>query len=158
MLELLGWATTRAVARQFMELTKIADWNAEQQVMIPRKDIQLHPFRPNESIDVVKVPAVMDGMTVVTPAVMAPGFHFNLRLFGDLENTLRNDAPDPDGDYWNKWKLVTYVNTKLGTAGALVNKEVTGAKLPGGYQWSVGPNTVRLYDAAAVAQRANVWQ
>jgi hypothetical protein len=34
---------------------------------------------------VVKTPAVMDGTTVVTPAVMVPGWHCNARVFGSLE-------------------------------------------------------------------------
>jgi hypothetical protein len=34
---------------------------------------------------VVKTPAVMDGMTVITPAVMVPGWHCNVRVFGPLE-------------------------------------------------------------------------
>jgi hypothetical protein len=157
MIELLGWATSRAVARQFLETTNIATWDAENQVMVPRQDIQLHPFRISESIEVVKVPAVMDGTTVVTPPVMAPGFHFNLRIYGDLEETLREADPPENGDYWSKVKLKTYIDNKLGSSGSLANKDVTGAKLPGGYQWSVGPNKVRLYDGALVNSRANVW-
>ena len=156
MIEILGWATSRNVARQFLETCEIATWDATNQVMVPRQDIQLHPFRSAEDITVVKVPAVMDGMTVITPAVIAPGFHFNLRIYGQLEETLKEANP-VDENYWNKLKLKDYINTKLGSSGSLANKEVTGAKLPSGYEWSVGPNKVRLYDGALVNLRANVW-
>ena len=156
MIEILGWATSRNVARQFLETCEIATWDATNQVMVPRQDIQLHPFRPSEEITVVKTPAVMDGMTVVTPAVIAPGFHFNLRIYGQLEKTLKEANP-VDENYWNKLKLKNYIDNKLGSSGSLANKEVTGAKLPGGYEWSVGPNKVRLYDGALVGARANVW-
>ena len=156
MIEILGWATSRNVARQFLETCEIATWDATNQVMVPRQDIQLHPFRAGEEITVVKVPAVMDGTTVVTPAVLAPGFHFNLRIYGQLEQTLKEANP-VDENYWNKLKLKNYINNKLGSSGSLANKEVTGAKLPGGYEWSVGPNKVRLYDGALVNARSNVW-
>ncbi len=158
MIEILGWATSRNVARQFLETCEIATWDATNQVMVARQDIQLHPFRAGEEITVVKTPAVMDGMTVITPAVIAPGFHFNLRIYGDLEDVLRNNSADhEETNWWNKVKLKNYIDTKLGSSGSLANKEVTGAKLPGGYEWSVGPNKVRLYDGALVNARSNVW-
>ena len=157
MLEILGWATSRNVARQFLEICEIATWDATNQVMVPREDIQLHPSRAGEEITVVKTPAVMDGTTVIAPAVIAAGFHFNVRVYGKLEDNLRNAGSEEDPEYWNRLKLKNYIDNKLGSAGALANKQVTGAKLPGGYEWSVGSNKVRLYDAALVNARANVW-
>jgi hypothetical protein len=38
MIEVLGWATTRAVARQFLETCEIATWDAASQTMIARED------------------------------------------------------------------------------------------------------------------------
>lgn len=159
MIEILGWATSRNIARQFLETTEIATWDNETQAMVPHKDIQLHPFRPTESIDVVKTPAVMNGDVVVTPAVIAPGYHFNIRIYGNLEHTLRKDAANAPDDktVWNELKLKDYIDNKLGSAATLRNKEVSGAKLPGGYEWSIGANKVRLYEATLVNQRANVW-
>jgi hypothetical protein len=91
----------------------------------------------------------------VPEMVEVPGFHFNVRIYGDLEETLRADAPGEE--YWSKLKLKNYIDNKLGSAGSIRDKEVTGTKLPGGYEWSVGPNVVRLYDAALVNDRRNVW-
>jgi hypothetical protein len=156
MIEILGWATSRNVARQFLETCEIATWDATNQVMVTRTDIQLHPFRAGEEITVVKTPAVMDGTTVITPAVIATGFHFNLRIYGQIEQTLKEANP-ADENYWNKFKLKTYIDNKLGSSGTLAGKEVSGTKLPGGYEWSVGPNKVRLFDGALVNDRANVW-
>jgi hypothetical protein len=127
--------------------------------MLPHEDVQIYPQRASESLEITKTPAVMDGTTVVTPAVLAPGYHFNLRVFGKLGEQLRNEqAVEGEKNWWNKVKLKNYIDTKLGTAGALADKEVSGAKLPGGYEWTVGGAKVRLYDAAAVTgPRGNVW-
>ena len=156
MIEILGWATSRNIARQFLETCNIAHWDADSSTMIPHKDVQLHPFRASEEITVVTTPAVMNGDIVVTPAVIAPGYHFNIRIFGELEETLRENNPQGE-TLWNKLKLKNHIDTKLGSAATLRNKEVTGARLPGGYEWTVGANKVRLYDAAIVNSRANVW-
>ena len=158
MIEVLGWATIRAVARTFLETCEIATWDAASQTMIAREDVALHPFRATETISVRRE----TGNTItdqfgnsVPETVEVPGFHFNLLIYGRLEEILTEDAPG--GDYWSKLKLKNYIDGKLGSAGALRNKEVTGTKLPGGYEWSVGPNKIRLYDGALVNQRRNVW-
>jgi len=152
MIEILGWATSRAVARQFLETCNIATWDAEAGVMVPRADIQLHPFRATEELTVTQ-----------ELGVVAPGFHFNIRLFGDLEAQLLNpnydpDNPDSAGHTWSRLRLKTYIDNKLGTVAAKQDKALTGARLPGGYEWTIGTNSVRLYDAALVNNRANVWQ
>ena len=158
MIEVLGWTTSRAVARQFLETCDIATWDATNQVMIPRADVALHPFRATETLSVTRP----TGQTVTDPfgnsvpeMVAVAGFHFNLLIYDQLEETLRADAPGEE--YWSRLKLKTYIDNKLGSAGALQNKLVTGTKLPGGYEWSVGQNKVRLYDGALVNARRNVW-
>ena len=158
MIEVLCWATSRAIARQFLEVCDVATWDATAQEMRVRKDVALHPFRASEAISVMRP----TGNTVTDPfgndvpeLAAVAGFHFNLLLYGKLEETLKADAPGEE--YWSKLKLKNYIDNKLGTAGALQNKEVTGKKLPGGYEWSIGPNKVRLYDAALVNARRNVW-
>lgn len=180
MIEILGWASTRAVARAFLETCEIATYDAESQTMQARQDIQLHPFRAIETISVTRPtgniittywvdendnPILDDqGQQIVTEAPEmeeAPGFHWNMRVFGDLEALLRANAPgggDPDyQSLWNYSRLKTYIDNKLGTIAAQRDKDLTGARLPGGYEWSIGPNKVRLYDAGAVGQRRNVW-
>lgn len=158
MIEVLGWATSRTVARQFLQTCDIATWDATRQEMVPRADVALHPFRATETISVMRP----TGATVTDPfgnqvpeMVAVAGFHFNLLIYGQLEETLKAAAPGEE--YWSRLKLKNYIDNKLGTAGALQNKEVTGKKLPGGYEWSIGPNKVRLYDGALVNARRNVW-
>jgi len=163
-IEILGCASTRAVARTFLQTCNIADYDAETQTMVPREGVSLHPFRATETITVMKPTGNMveDQFGNMVPEMAErPGFHFNLRIYGDLEETLRAGAPgggDPENPkLWNYSKLKTYIDNKLGTVAEAKNKELTGARLPGGYQWAIGPNWVRLYDAGEVQQRSNVW-
>jgi len=164
MIEILGCASTRQTARQFMETVGLATWSAEYQVMIPREDVQIHPFRASESITVMRPTGQMvdDGNGNMVPEMVERvGFHFNIRVYGQLEATLRANAPgggDPENpQLWNYSKLKTYIDNKLGTVATQKGKDLTGTKLPAGYEWAIGPNWVRLFDASLVADRANVW-
>ena len=164
MIEILGCGSTRQTVRQFLEICQIATWDAETQTMQAREDVQLHPFRASESITVMRPTGQLidDGNGNMVPEMEERvGFHFNLRVYGQLEATLRQGAPgggDPENpQLWNYSKLKTYINNKLGTVATQKDKDITGTKLPGGYEWAIGPNWVRLYDATQVNERANVW-
>lgn len=65
--------------------------------------------------------------------------------------------PPTEGHLWSRLKLVTYVSNKLSSVATAMGKSVTGARLPIGYEWTVGAKVVRLYDASKVNNRSNVW-
>ena len=146
MIEILGWATDKATARQFLGACNVATYNATTQEMECKEGFSLHPYRASDEINV--------------PG--APGVHFNLRIYGAPEQALIDAAydpmnPDEKGALWSRLKLVNYVTTKLGSAATAVGKSLTGARLPIGYEWTIGAKTVRLYDASKVNNRADVW-
>ena len=164
MIELLGWGTDKVTVKNFLVACNVADFDVPSQELRCRDGFSLHPFRAIEDITVVQTPAVLDvNGNVVTPAVIAPGAHFNLRIYGSVEQALIDAAYNSSGTYpngrvWSAAKIVNYVNNKLATTGTLIaSKGVSGARLPIGYQWTVGGKTIQLYDAALVNNRANVW-
>ena len=67
MLEITAHATSRDAAIAFLQATRIATVD-EAGNIVPIAEVNIHPFRPNETIAIVKTPAVMNGMEVVTPA------------------------------------------------------------------------------------------
>jgi hypothetical protein len=162
-IEILGWGSDKVTVKNFLVACLVADYDPASQELRCREGFSLHPFRASEDITVIQTPEVRDANGVVTtPAVIASGVHFNLRVYGAPEQALIDAAYDPNnvstaGELWSRLKLVNYVNNKLTNVGALQSKGATGARIPMGYEWVIAGKIIRLYDAIKVNNRSNVW-
>lgn len=154
MIEITAHAVSREAAIAFLQAVNIATTDGHGNI-VPIAEVQIHPFRPNETITIVKTPAVMDGMTVVTPAELVQGFHFNLRFYGSSEATLRKPEPEggwlPEHDTFDR----TYINELVAGRTGLIPNWVASAEdpIPPGYE----AGQCRAFDPALIATRANVW-
>ena len=169
MLEITFWAASRDAAVAFLKAVNIADTD-EDGNLVSIADVQIHPFRPNETIAIVKTPAVMNGMEVVTPAVMVPGWHGNMRFYGASEATLRKPQPTmnvagqtimlpwpDDADIFDKTFILELCagRAKLPIGpGGIEWKADANDPVPPGYETPTG---VRAFDPSLIATRANVW-
>lgn len=153
-LEITAHASTREAAIAFLHAVNIATTD-EAGNIVPIAEVNIHPSRPNETITIIKTPAVMDGMTVVTPAEIVPGWHFNMRFYGSSEATLRK--PEPPGGWLPEHDLFdrTYINELVAGRTGIIPGWVADAEdaIPPGYQ----AGQCRAYDPALIATRANVW-
>jgi hypothetical protein len=154
MLEITAVAPTREAAIAFLQSINVATVD-ESGHIIPIAEVQIYPFRPGETITIVKTPAVMDGMAVVTPAEIVEGWHWNMRFYGTSEATLRK--PEPEGGWQPEHDIFdrTYIN-ELVQARCKVAPEWTASAedpIPPGYE----ANQCRAFDPALIATRANVW-
>jgi hypothetical protein len=101
---------------------------------------------------VVKTPAVMDGMTVVTPAVMVPGWHINARVFGTLAQQFIYGLKQTDEDghlldiFDRTWAAEVFQLTEQPA------NAVTG--FPAGWRNTSG---VTYTDARNFSSPSNVW-
>jgi hypothetical protein len=159
MIDVTCWAPDRATACSFLKAVGIAELDPSGQThdLRPIADVLIHPFREAESLTVVKVPAVMDGMTVVTPAVIAPGFHFNLRFHSASADTLRAGLPQVGSDgkllgLFERTHILDLVDARTGHAPAWV--AIPGDPIAPGYQSADG---VRAFDPATLTHIRNVW-
>lgn len=154
MIEITAHAATREAAIAFLKAVNIADVD-ENGNIIPIAEVQIHPSRPEETIAIVKTPAVMDGMTVVTPAELVPGFHWNMRFYGSSEATLRK--PEPEGGWLPEHDIFdrTYINELVAGRTGLIPNWVASAEdpVPPGY----AAGQCRAFDPSLISTRANVW-
>ena len=152
MLEITFWAASRDAAVAFLKAVNIADTD-EQGNFVPIAEVQIHPSRVTEAISIVKTPAVMDGMTVVTPAEMVPGWHGNMRFYGASEATLRK--PEPVGGWLPEHDLFarTYINELVAGRTGVIPSWTTAGDVPPGYE----AGQCRAFDPALITTRANVW-
>jgi hypothetical protein len=154
MLEITAAATSRAHAIAFLQAVNIATVD-EQGNIVPIAEVQIHPSRPTEAITIIKTPAVMDGTTVVTPAEIVPGFHWNMRFYGTSEATLRK--PEPEGGWLSEHDIFdkTYINELVaGRTGTIPNwKGGAEDPIPPGYE----AGGCRAFDPSLISTRANVW-
>jgi hypothetical protein len=154
MLEITAAATSREAAIAFLKAVNIADVDAQGNI-VPIAEVQIHPSRPEERITIVTTPAVMDGMTVVTPAVVSNKFHWNMRFYGTSEATLRKPEPEggwlPEHDIFDK----TYINELVAGRTGMIPNWAGGASdpIPPGYE----AGGCRAFDPSLIATRANVW-
>jgi hypothetical protein len=101
---------------------------------------------------VVKTPAVMDGTTVVTPAVMVSGWHCNARVFGSLEQQFIYglNQTDQDGNL-----LDIFDRTWAAEIFQLTEKpEDPETGFPAGYRNNTG---VTYTDSRNFSSPSNVW-
>lgn len=101
---------------------------------------------------VVKTPAVMDGMKIVTPAVLVPGWHANVRVYGALAQEFTYTLPQTDAD-GNLLPLFqrTWAAEVFGLTDQPANKDT---KFPAGMQ---DKNGVTYCDVADFKSPSNVW-
>jgi len=101
---------------------------------------------------VVKTPAVMDGMTVVTPAVMVPGWHCNCRVYGALEYQFTHTLAQTDAEgnlldiFQRTWAAEVF---KL-----IEQPENAETGFPAGYRNDTG---VTYTDSRNFSSPSNVW-
>jgi hypothetical protein len=155
MLEITAHAPTRAAAIAFLQAVNIATVD-EAGNIVPIAEVNIHPSRPNETISIVKTPAVMDGMTVVTPAVMVEGFHWNMRFYGSSEQSLIGGLPQVDADgkplgLFERSRILDLVAGRTGLIPAW--KASAEDVIPPGYE----AGSCRAFDPAIISTRANVW-
>ena len=155
-LEITAHATSREAAIAFLQAVNIATVD-EAGNIVPIAEVNIHPARPEETITIVKTPAVMNGMEVVTPAEIVPGWHFNMRFYGQSEATLRKPEPpggwQPEHDLFDK----TFINELVaGRTGGQIPQWQASAEdpIPPGYE----AGFCRAFDPALISTRANVWQ
>jgi hypothetical protein len=155
MLEITFWAASRAHAVAFLKAVNICDTDPEGN-FVPIAEVQIHPSRPDENIAIIKTPAVMDGMTVVTPAEYMPGWHANLRFYGSSEQALIAGLPQTDADghplgLFERSRILDLVEGRTG----LIPQWQASAEdpIPPGYEAA----QCRAFDPSLISTRANVW-
>jgi len=152
MLEITAHAPTREAAISFLQAVNIATVD-EAGNIIPIAEVQITGLDGEWSV--IKTPAVMDGMTVVTPAVMVPGVHWNMRFYGTSEATLRK--PEPEGGWQPEHDLFdrTYINELVQGRTGMIPAWKASAEdvIPPGYE----AGSCRAFDPAIISSRANVW-
>ena len=156
MLEITAHAPSRAAAIAFLKAVNIADVDAQGNI-VPISDVNIHPFRPGETIAVIKTPAVIDPQTlaVITPAVMVDGFHWNMRFYGQSEITLRK--PEPEGGWLPEHDIFdrTYINELVAGRTGLIPawKASADDPVPPGYE----AGQCRAFDPSLISTRRNCW-
>lgn len=115
MIDLMIRADTRADFRQVAVATGLIEIVDGEVIVAPGVD--LDPIGP-----IVKTPAVMSGMTVVTPAVMDNRWHCNMRI----SRAAVEREEDGTRPRWVKWITRWH---KDGVADGVANKSEVGVKL-----------------------------
>lgn len=101
---------------------------------------------------VVKTPAVMDGMTVVTPAVLVPGWHTNVRVYGSLAAQFTAGLPQTDAQ---GALLPLFTRTRAAQVFGLSPQAADpDTKFPAGMRNSTG---VTYCDVTEFKSPSNVW-
>lgn len=154
MFEILVYCPTRELFVQGMTTTQLPDGRTlatldDNGNLMPVEGVQMDEIGP-----ITKTPPVYDqDMQLVTPAVMIDGHHVNFRVYGELAKMLTHGLPQTDYDgtllpLFQRTRILTLIPN-------LVWVPITEEGVPEGYE---GPNQVRLFDPALVANRARVWQ
>ena len=152
-IEITAWAPTRAAAIAFMQAVNIATVD-ENDNIVSISDVLIDPFRPSEELKIEATPAVMDGMTVITPATYVSGWHWNMRFYGQSEITLTKPTP-PGG--WTEADDIfarTYINELVASRTGVIPAWSDAGVIPPGYE----AGQCRAFDPALIATRARVWQ
>lgn len=137
-IEITAHAPSRAAAIAFLQAVNIATVDAQGNI-VPISDVNIHPFRPGESITI-------EGVS---------GWHWNMRFYGQSEITLRKPEPEggwqPGDDIFDK----TYINELVAGRTGLIPAWVASANdpIPPGYE----AGQCRAFDPALISTRANVW-
>jgi len=156
MIEITCWAPTRQEAIAFMQAVAIATVDAKTGEIVPIAEVVIHPTRPDETIAIVDVPAVMDGMMVLKPATLVPGWHWNMKFHGSSAARLTKPTPEggwlPEHDVFDRSLIRELVEQRTSLSPSWIASAED--KIPPGY----AVNNVRAFDPALIATRANIWQ
>jgi hypothetical protein len=150
------WAVNRATGIATLRALGIADVDANGDIY-PLVSAHIHPARASEDIAIVKTPAVYDGMTLVTPAEIVPGWHVNIRYYGQTALNLLAEVPEggwtaADGIF-EKTTILDLIDARTGQAPQWYALE--SIPQPPGYQMAGG--AVRLYDPALISSQSCVF-
>jgi hypothetical protein len=162
MIDVCAWATDRATAAAFLQAINVATLDVAGN-LIPTAEVIIHPFRPEEQIAVVTTPAVLDADGhITTPAVIAEGWHFNLRFYGSSEMTLTTGLAQTDGagkqlGLFDRTHILDLVDARTGQQPVWAT---THAPVAPGYECTVASTggIARAFDPATLNNRRNVWQ
>lgn len=156
MLEITAAAVSREAAIAFLKAVNIADED-EHGNIVAIAEVQIHPFRPTETITIIKTPAVIDPETleVITQAEIVPGWHWNMRFYGTSEETLRK--PEPEGGWTDADDIFarTWILELIQGRTGLIPGWVASADdpIPPGYE----AGGCRAFDPALISTRVNVF-
>lgn len=145
-LDLMVWAPDREAFVAGMLANGLMQETADG--LIPTADVSI-----DEVGTIVSAHAVYDEEGVeLSPAVLIPGWHANLRAYGDFaaQVTYGLDQTDPEGNLLSIFDR-TYL---LYLVPGLEWQELSTDGVPSGY---VGPNGVKLFDPRAVSTPRRVW-
>jgi hypothetical protein len=150
------WAQDRATGIATLQALGIADVDANGDI-IPLVSAHIHPARASEQVTCIKVPAVYDGRTLVTPAEIVPGWHVNIRYYG--QTALNLLAPEPEGGWteadslFERTTILALIDARTGQVPEWYALE--SIPQPPGYQMAGG--AVRLYDPALISSQSCVF-
>jgi hypothetical protein len=168
-IDVTAWAADRATGIATLQALGIADVDGEGNI-IPLVSAHIHPARASEQVTCIAVPAVYDGMTLVTPAEIVPGWHVNIRYYGQTALNLLREEPyeivegpmgperrhigwtEADG-LFEKTTILDLIDARTGQAPQWYALE--SIPQPPGYQMAGG--AVRLYDPALISSQSCVW-
>jgi hypothetical protein len=138
--------------------------------IIPLVSAHIHPARASEQVTCIAVPAVYDGMTLVTPAEIVPGWHVNIRYYGQTALNLLAEEPyeivetemgpqrrhlgwtEADG-LFERTLILDLIDARTGQAPQWY--ALAEIPQPPGYQMAGG--AVRLYDPALISSQSSVF-
>jgi hypothetical protein len=155
-IDVTAWASDRTTGIATLQALGIADVDANGDIY-PLVSAHIHPARASEDIAIVKTPAVYDGMTLVTPAEIVPGWHVNIRYYGQTALNLLAEVPEggwteADG-LFERTTILDLIDARTGQAPQWYALE--SIPQPPGYQMAGG--AVRLYDPALISSQSCVW-
>jgi hypothetical protein len=155
-IDVTAWSIDRATGVATLQALGIADVD-ENGDIIPLVSAHIHPARASEDIAIVKTPAVYDGMTLVTPAEIVPGWHVNIRYYGQTALNLLAEVPEggwteADG-LFERTTILDMIDARTGQAPQWYALEEIPQ--PPGYQMAGG--AVRLYDPALISSQSCVF-
>lgn len=147
-LEILIWSPDRetflatfAALKNPLSGAPLARLDPETGVLVPSEGMYL-----DEIGEVMKVPPEVDEKgNVTTPAVMIPGHHVNVAVFGALRNLLTAGLPQ-GGTIFESTRILSLLG-KMTWADSSVGEPVG----------LVGSSGVKISDPAAVRNRVRVW-
>jgi hypothetical protein len=163
------WAINRATGIATLQALGIADVDANGDI-VPLVSAHIHPARASEQVTCIKVPAVYDGRTLVTPAEIVPGWHVNIRYYGQTALNLLAEEPyeivegpmgptrrylgwtEADG-LFERTTILDMIDQRTGQAPVWYALEEIPQ--PPGYQMAGG--AVRLYDPALISSQSCVF-
>lgn len=146
-IDLMAWAPSRAQFVQGLLENKFCTL-AEDGSILPAIDVAIDEIGP-----ITKVPATYDGdMNELSPAVVIPGWHANLRAYGMFAEQVAYGLPQvgPDGEALSVFER-TYL---LHLVRDLSWTELKAVGVPPGWE---GRNGVRLFDPGTVSRPTRVW-